>query len=126
MEFKIDAKDSYTVITPTGTTLSVQETALLSEKYTELSVNGSFNCILDLQHCQNASIAALHELTELASAAFEQGSSFVLTNLPAPMLSMIKSEELVDVLHYAPTFKEAVDVINMEILERDLFNESPE
>jgi hypothetical protein len=123
MEFKIDARDTYTVITPICATLSTAETALLSARYEELTRNGSFNCILDLQNCQEATDDALQALGEMAMGAYEEQRSFVLTNLPAPMLSQIKAADLIDQLPYAPSFAEAVDVISMEILERDLFNE---
>lgn len=123
MEFKIDARATYTVITPICTTLSVPEAALLSDRYREMARNGSFNCILDLQNCQNATTEGLQKLGELAMEAYEEQHSFVLTNLPSGMLALIKAEDLVDALPYAPTFQEAVDVISMEILERDLFDE---
>jgi hypothetical protein len=40
------------------------------------------------------------------------------------MLQLLKKEDAIDQLNYVPTFIEAIDIVNMEILERDLFGET--
>lgn len=123
MEFKIDAKDTYTVITPLCTTLDATMSALLSDKCRELAGNGSANFIVDLHTCQNAERACIDVLVAASADMYEAGHSLVFTNLPAALPGLIKEEDAIDMLNYAPTFIEAVDIISMEILERDLFNE---
>ncbi len=54
---------------------------------------------------------------------YEEGSSFVIAHPPAEMLNILKREDAIDSLNYAPTFIEAIDIVNMEILERDLYSE---
>lgn len=123
MGFKIDAKEQYTVITPENTCLDSVLAADLSVQCTELTQNGSNNFIVDLSACQSVSPGFLEPFVSLASSCYEKGQSFVLVHAPADMLGMLKEHDAVDALNYAPTLIEAIDIVSMEILERDLFNE---
>ncbi len=123
MEFKIDAKDNYTRITPESTAFDANVADLLAGKCKTLYENGSKNFIIDLSDCKTANMDALESLIGLTANMYEMEHSFVLTNLSAALLSQIKDADAIDSLNYAPTFIEAVDIINMEILERDLFRE---
>jgi len=123
MEFKIDATDQYTVITPESATLSTAEAALLADHAGLATGNVSNHFIIDLQHCRNVTIEAVHQLADLSMAAYEQGYSFIVTHPPEGMAVILKAEDLIDVVNCAPTFQEAIDILNMEKLERDLENE---
>lgn len=123
MEFKIDAKDNYILITPESPVLDANVADLLAVKCKALYENGSKNFIIDLSACKTANMDAFESLIELTAAMYELEQSFVLTNLSVALLSQIKDADAIDSLNYAPTFIEAVDIINMEILERDLFRE---
>ena len=123
MQFKIDAKDQYTVITPQKGILDASLAADLAVECRMQSGSGSKNFIIDLETCQDVRKDFLLPFIELSSEYYEQEQSFVLTNPPAEMLRILKEEDAIDSLNTAPTFIEAVDIISMEILERDLFNE---
>lgn len=123
MQFKIDAKDQYTVITPQKGILDKEMAAHLAEQCTQLSDSGSENFIIDLSLCQDVHKDFLSPLIELASAQYEAGQSFVLTNISPETIRIIKEEDAIDSINYAPSFNEAADIVSMEILERDLFNE---
>jgi anti-anti-sigma regulatory factor len=123
MQFKIDAKDQYTVITPEKGILDAALAADLAEECRSLSQKGSKNFLVDLQHCQDVRTDFLEPFITLASDCCEREQSFVLVNLPAEMMRIIKEQDAVDLLNYAPTLAEAVDIISMEILERDLLGE---
>jgi len=123
MQFKFDAKDQYTVIKPQKGILDAALAADLSEQCTQLTKNGSKNFIIDLETCQDVCKDFLLPFIELSSAHYEREQSFIITNPPAEMLRIIKEEDAIDSLNTAPTFIEAVDMISMETLERDLFNE---
>jgi hypothetical protein len=123
MQFKIDAKEQFTVITPQNDVLDSLLTADLAVECQLLVSKGSENFIIDLQSCQSIQNDFLLPMIELAAKHYEQGQSFVLTNFPPEMQSLLKTEDAIDSLNCAPSFIEAIDIVNMEILERDLFNE---
>lgn len=123
MEFKIDTKPSYTQITPVANHLDANLTAALRQKCEELTGNGSPNIIIDIHNCLNADKDAFPGLITLHQHFYENNRSLVFTNVQDEVMSLLKQEELDMAINLAPTMAEAVDIISMEILERDLFNE---
>jgi hypothetical protein len=124
MTFKIDAKEQFTVITPQSCPLNAQLAAELAGQCQVLIQNGSRNFIVDLALCLDVQSDFLEPFIELSAKHYEEASSFVLVHPPAEMLQLLKKEDAIDSLNYAPTFIEAIDMVNMEILERDLFGEA--
>lgn len=123
MQFKLDTKEQYTVITPQTNMLDAQLAANLAVQCQQLSEKGDNNFIIDLEECIEVHPDFLIPLTELSALCYEQGQSFVLVHPPSAMIQIIKSENAIDSLNYAPTLIEAIDIVSMEILERDLFDE---
>lgn len=123
MQFKIDTKDQYTVITPQTNTLDAHLAANLAVQCQQLSEKGNNNFIIGLEECKEVTSDFLIPLIELSARCYEQGQSFVLVNPPASMIQIIKTEDAIDSLNYAPTLIEAIDIVSMEILERDLLDE---
>lgn len=124
MSFKIDAKEQFTVITPQSRPLNAQLAAELAEQCQNLIQNGSRNFIVDVALCQVVQSDFLEPFIELSAQRYEEGTSFVIAHPPTEMLQILKKEDAIDSLNYAPTFIEAIDIVNMEILERDLFGEA--
>lgn len=123
MEFKISTKPSYTLLTPIANDLDANLTAAISQKWNELRQSGSRNLILDLRNCINANETAAGHLTAFHEECYNNNESLVFTALQDSTLKVFKQQELDSVLNIAPTMAEAIDIVNMEILERDLFNE---
>lgn len=123
MEFKIDTRATYTHITPVYAHLDANMAAALSEKCTELSEAGSQNFLIDLSNCQDADKRAFHVLLELHEACYGNDRSLVFTGVQDNVMRVVKEEEIDLSLNIAPKEIEAIDIISMEILERDLFNE---
>jgi hypothetical protein len=55
--------------------------------------------------------------------SYSNSRSLVFTGLQSQVMQVIKDEELDESINIAPKMIEAVDIISMEILERDLFSE---
>ena len=123
MEFKIDTNSSYILITPISNHLDAILTASLRQKCRELTENGSQNFIIDLHNCLDADIKALVALAEMHEDCYSNEQSLVFTNIQPDVLQALKNQEIASVINIAPTPIEAVDIVSMEILERDLFNE---
>ena len=123
MEFKIDTNSSYILITPISNHFDANLTASLRQKCRELTENGSQNFIIDLHNCLDADIKTLAPLAEMHEDFYSNEQSLVFTNIQPAVLQALKSQEITSVINIAPTVIEAVDIVSMEILERDLFNE---
>lgn len=123
MEFKIDTKPNFTQITPANTHIDATLTAALHQKCQELTETGSKNFLVDLQNCSDADISSLEELVMLHEACYNQEQSLVFTGVQQKVLGAMQQKEIDLVINIVPTEIEAVDIISMEILERDLFNE---
>ena len=123
MEFKIDTRDSYVRIAPLGGHLSVNMAAMLEERATSLADNGSENFLIDLSACQTADGAAFEALATWHETCYSEGRSLVFTGLSDKVLRIARDAQMDGAINIAPTEIEGIDLISMEILERDLFNE---
>jgi anti-anti-sigma factor len=123
MEFKIDTKDTYTIITPVYTSIDTNLTDALAKKCAELTDSGTNNYIIDLQNCNSVDKSSLQALLQMHEDSYNNSRSLVFTGLQSPVMQVIKDEELDESINIAPKMIEAVDIISMEILERDLFGE---
>lgn len=122
MEFKIDTKTNYTNIAPVSNRLDANLTAALRQKWNELRQMGSCNVIVDLHNCLQADNASLEALAALHDEFYSNRSSLVFTNLQDDVMRQLKAGDELPI-NIAPTMVEAIDIISMEILERDLFDE---
>lgn len=123
MEFKIDTKEHYTLIAVGNTSAESLITDKLAEKVVELGQNGSKNYIVDLQEVVSLDADAAEGLLNLHEMVYSNGQSLVFTGISAPVMVVLKNAGADTTINVAPTMVEAIDIINMEILERDLLAE---
>jgi anti-anti-sigma regulatory factor len=108
---------------PAGGPINANLAGALLEKVEEVRQSGSKNFIIDLQGSREIDRLALHELIGLHEECYSQEESLVFTGITEPVMAVIKKEELDLMLNIAPSMREAIDIISMEILERDLLGE---
>ena len=123
MEFKIDTKDTFTIIVPINDRLDANLTGELKHKCAELAQNGVNNYIINLEKCTATDSSAIDGLVELHEECYANERSLVFTELNKQGVAVLKEHEADLLINLAPTMKEAIDIISMEILERDLFRE---
>jgi anti-anti-sigma regulatory factor len=123
MDFKIDTKSTYTNITPLETLLDANMTEAIRQKWYELVEDGCQNLILDLQNCTDAQQNGINGLLQMHEDCYSNDRSFVIIGLNTSVTEQFKNTESTESLNIVPTLAEAIDLINMEILERDLFSE---
>lgn len=124
MEFKTDAKTNYTLIQTEQGSLNAKMAAELRQKVDSLLEEGRKNFIIDLKNQQEIELEADSILIEMHHQLYENGHSLVFINLQEGVLQSMKKEQLHLSLNLSPTLIEAIDIISMEILERDILNES--
>lgn len=123
MEFKIDTKETFTIITPFASQINANFAEALATKCEEVRQNGSNNYIIDLNAAENADDAGLAALVQLHEDCYADNSSIVFTGINATVMTTMKVKETDLQLNIAPKMIEAIDIISMEILERDLMSE---
>lgn len=123
MEFKIDTKETFTIIVPINGRISAKMTDALAQKCEEIRQSGRKNFIVDFQNCTEVEKASVAGMVKLHENCYENEESLVFTGLNKQGMNLLKEDESDLLLNIAPTMQEAADIISMEILERDLFNE---
>lgn len=123
MEFKIDTKDTFTIIVPVNGTIDAKLTGEMKAKCAELAQNGTNNFIIDFTNCAEIDKKAIDDLVTLHEECYANEQSVVYTGVNRQVLAVLKENEADLLINLAPTMKEAIDIISMEILERDLFRE---
>lgn len=123
MEFKIDTKETFSTITPLNGTISAILTGAIGEKCGNLRQSGSKNFIVDLQHCTEIEENGGEALVAMHEEFYGNEESLVFTGVSGKVLASLKKNETDLLINIAPSMIEAVDIVSMEILERDLFNE---
>jgi len=123
MEFKIDTKEAFSIIMPLIDKISANLTGELYEKWDKMRQSGSKNFIIDLQQCTWIDEKSVDNLIMMHENSYSNDSSLVFTGVNKEVMSILKKEEKDLLLNIAPRMDEAIDIISMEILERDLFKE---
>ncbi len=123
MDFKIDTRDTFTVITPTFDEITVKMTDELQQTIDKIRQSGSLNFIVDCEHCTSLATDAMPNLASVQDNCYAEESSLVYTNISPDLISQLKKSDLYDQLNIAPKMIEAIDIVSMEILERDLMRE---
>lgn len=120
----MNTKLNYTLIKPENALLDANLAEELRQNVEESFETGQPNVILNLNHCVSIEKGAANVLLDTHQFVYDHGGSMVLTMLNEEVLNTMKKEQFHLTLNITPTLIEAVDIISMEILERDLYNES--
>jgi anti-anti-sigma regulatory factor len=123
MDFKIDTRDTFSVISPETDLITVILTDALEEYMDKIRQSGSSNFIIDLSKCANIEPEAVLQFAKMHEDCYDRNNSLVLTGLQARVLNVFKENEVDLLINIAPKMIEAIDIISMEILERDLWAE---
>ena len=123
MEFKIGTKDTFATIMPLETEISANLTGALRLKVAEMRQSGSSNFIIDLEQCATLDESVIPDLLALHEDVYGQDQSLVFTNVQDKVMNVLKKDETDLMLNIARTMIEAIDIVSMEILERDLLSE---
>jgi anti-anti-sigma regulatory factor len=123
MEFKIDTKDTFTIIVPINEPISAKLTDAIEQKCGEMRQSGRKNYIVDFRECVDMDKTAVPGMIRLHENCYSNDESLVYTGISKSGINILKEDEADLLINIAPTMQEAIDIISMEILERDLFNE---
>jgi len=122
MNFKIDTREKFTIITPVSDLFSDNLTAEL------ISIANSYlenrtNLVVNLKNVHSIYEQAIQQIAALQQQFYEENLSFVLCELQPAVQFMTEQMELDDIMNITPSETEAWDIVQMEEIERELLDD---
>jgi anti-sigma B factor antagonist len=120
MKFEIDNRDKVVVVSTKVEKLDSLVSPELKSELVMVNKNGHKNIVLDMtetRYCDSSGLSAVLVANRLCRDA---GGSFVLCGLQDPVSKLITISQLDSVLKITPTVSEAVDLVYMDEVERDI------
>ena len=122
MNFKIDTKEKFTVITPLAPELSANLTEELAQISGDCLQSDIKNVVVNLKNVDSIPETAATNLLTLQQSFYENNNSFVICEMRATVQETIEQLELFESMNVTPTESEAWDIVQMEEIERELMN----
>ncbi len=123
MEVKTNTKEKFHVITVTGATLTADMAAELIDLLLPYLQNDVKNVILNLKELQSLDVISAEKLVNLQQIFYENNSSFVICEMQKTVENFLDSVNLLEMMNSTPTESEAMDIVQMEEIEREFLNE---
>ena len=120
MKFEIEKKEKVVVVMTKVEKLDALVAPELKSEFVLVVKNGHKNIVLDMsdtRYCDSSGLSAVLVANRLCRDA---GGSFVLCGLQPTVEKLITISQLDSVLKITPTQNEAVDLVYMDEVERDL------
>jgi anti-anti-sigma factor len=123
MQVKTDTKEKFHVITLPGDALSASMTEELSKYLLSFLQNDVKNIVLVLKDIETIDNAAAEAIVKIQERFSEQKASFVVCELQRPVENFLDVNGFLETINFAPTESEAADIVQMEEMEREMFDE---
>jgi len=123
MKVKTDTKEKFHVITVQESSMSADMAAKLSDLLLPYLQNDVKNVILNLKELQSLDDIAAEKLVKLQQNFYEENSSFVVCEIQKPVEDFLDSVNLLEIMNTTLTESEAMDIVQMEEIEREFLNE---
>jgi len=120
---KTNTKEKFHVITVTAPALTAVMAAELSDLLLPYLQNDVKNVILNLKELHSLDEIAAEKLVKLQQNFYEKNSSFVICEMQKPVEDFLDSVNLLEIMNTTPTESEAMDIVQMEEIEREFLNE---
>ncbi|MCW5898651.1 MAG: STAS domain-containing protein [Flavobacteriales bacterium] len=123
MNFTIEDKGRYTLVTSNVEKLDTTCAPELKSELVYLNKTNVRNVIIDLaatRYCDSSGLSALLVANRLCKSV---NGSLVVCGLQEPVQKLVQISQLESVLSITPTAAEAVDLLYMEEIEKDINKE---
>ncbi|WP_291913538.1 hypothetical protein [Chitinophaga sp. CB10] len=121
MKFKIDTKEKIVVFCPEENALDANLAASFIETATTLPGLETRNLILDLHFVEKLENEGVEAILAVYSHMYDNNRSCAVTGLNSALTPLLK-EAAPENFNFAPTMAEAIDLVMMEELERELLD----
>jgi anti-anti-sigma regulatory factor len=119
MQFKIDTKEKIVLFRLEEPELNANLSAELEKTISGMGELEEKNLVLDLRSLQSIDEKGLKAIFAVYNRQYERGLSAAVAHLQ-PDLAAVLSEKYPEMLNVVPTESEAIDMVMMEDLEREL------
>lgn len=123
MMVKIDTREKFHVITILETELAANMTEKMDKVIAPLLDDNVKNVIINMKDIKNVESAAADQLVKIHDRFYKSNASLVICELQAEVRNDLGHSGTLEKLNYTPTESEAMDMIQMEEIERE-FGES--
>lgn len=122
MRFKIDTKEKILIISPEISKLDANLSGAFVSEITGLPELEGRNLILDMALVQEADEAGIQAILTVYRYQYGSNLSCAITSLNNTLTAAISREDSDELLNITPTLSEAIDLVMMESLERELLD----
>ena len=122
MRFKIDTKEKIVILRPETEVLDANLSEAFIREINELPELEGRNLILDMALVQSADEAGIQAILTVYRQQYDSNLSCAITSLNNTLTATIR-KNIDEELNITPTLSEAIDMVMMESLERDLLDE---
>jgi len=123
MEVKTDTKEKFHVISVAATNLSANMTEELCTDLNNYLHQEIKNVILKLINVKEMDEESGESLVKIQQKFYESGASFVFCELFPSLETFLDDKGLLELMNITPTESEALDIIQMEEIERELLGD---
>ena len=123
MEFKIDTKEKFRVISLLETDLTANMTDALHELLSASPTGQPPHLVLKMSTVKQISSEAASCLLDIQQQYYDRGHSLVICELGEEVEKVLEELEVLDLLNATPTESEAWDIVQMEEIERELLGD---
>jgi len=125
MKVKIDTKEKFNVISMNMDYWFANMTEELSELLLSYLNNENKNLMLRYITVNKIDQAAAEKIVELQQLFYDNNASFVVCELQPQVEKFLDQNELLERMNVTPTQSEAWDIVQMELIERELLDDAP-
>jgi len=122
MKVKIDTKEKFHVITLEEEHFSAIMTEDVSKLLLSYLTADIKNVVLKFGAVKEIDSEAAEELLALQQTFYDNNCSFVICELQSPVEKFLDKNEWLEMMNVTPTESEAWDIVQMEEIERELYN----
>jgi len=126
MNFKYDTKSNHVYILLKSENVDDNLAETLQNICRDCANGENPNFIIDFNEVKSATRQFPEELFELQKQIYENGASMIFTRFSPELTRHIHQSSVAQDLVFTPTLIEAIDMVSMEDLERDLLSEPDE
>lgn len=123
MNFQVDQKEHYTLLTLQEEKLGGIVSPELKAKFVELNSQGVRSIIIDMEatrYCDSSGLSAILVGNRLCK---NSNGTFVMCGLQPMVSKLVNISQLNKILTIVPTSKEAIDYVLMEDVSREMEND---
>lgn len=124
MKFSVDKHEKYVMLKLNESKLNSLITPQLKSELILINTEGQRNIVLDLSQVKFADSSGLSSLLVGHRLCKNADGSFILAGLNEAVARLINISQLESVLSIVPTVEEAIDLIFMEEIEKELKKEA--